>query len=181
MTPPAAIRRIRADEWAELRALRLRALAGAPDAFGSTLAEARERLDSRWQQWAASGAAGEADVLFVADRDGHLRGLAGGRTEDLPPDEIELVSMWVDPALRGTGTALRLVEAVLGWARERGVARVRLWVTEGNTPAVRLYARAGFAPTDETAPLRPGSPLRERLMLRAMEQPPATRAAPADA
>jgi GNAT superfamily N-acetyltransferase len=162
-----AVRRILADEWEELRDLRLRALAGAPDAFGTTWAEASTRPESRWQRWAAGGAAGEIDVLVVAEHEGRLYGLAGGRAgDDMPPDEVELVSMWVEPALRGTGTALRLVEAVLAWARVRGTPRVRLWVTEGNVPAIKLYERAGFSATDETAPVRAGSDLRERLMVR---------------
>jgi GNAT superfamily N-acetyltransferase len=40
-----------------------------------------------------------------------------------------------------------LAEAVLGWARERGLVHMVLWVTDGNEPAIALYERLGLAPT----------------------------------
>jgi len=44
------IRRIRADEGPLLRALRLRALAEAPMAYGSTLAREQDYADDLWRQ-----------------------------------------------------------------------------------------------------------------------------------
>src|SRR5262245_23901545 len=52
---PVEIRRIRADEGLRLRALRLRALADAPQAFGSTLAREHAFVDSTWHERAAGG------------------------------------------------------------------------------------------------------------------------------
>jgi GNAT superfamily N-acetyltransferase len=65
--------------------------------------------------------------------------------------------MWVDPAHRRAGTGRRLTDAVIEWARSERMKRLELWVTELNTPAVRLDERLGFAPTGGRAPL-PSNP-----------------------
>ena len=48
--PAAFVRTVRRDEWAILRALRLRALADAPGAFASTLAAESELDDDDWRR-----------------------------------------------------------------------------------------------------------------------------------
>jgi hypothetical protein len=52
-----AVERVRAAEWRELRELRLRALADAPEAFASTLAREAAFPDDVWRQ-RAQGRAG---------------------------------------------------------------------------------------------------------------------------
>lgn len=51
---------------------------------------------------------------------------------------------------RGRGLGRRLVEHVLGWAREQGYPRVTLLTDADNTPARRLYERLGFAASTMT-------------------------------
>ncbi|SRR5579883_1136258 len=161
------IRRIRADEGMRLREIRLRALAEAPTAFGSTLAEGEQLPEAAWRERASAAAAGRQRSLFVAEDGERWLGLSGGVIDEgTPPGEVELVSMWVDPAARGLGLGRRLVEAVAEWAREGGATRLRLWVTEGNAPAIALYARCGFVMTGETLPHGWHPTLRELLMTR---------------
>lgn len=50
----------------------------------------------------------------------------------------------VDPRHRGRGIGARLLDALIGLAAGRGVARLSLSV-ESDNPALRLYERAGFA------------------------------------
>ncbi len=167
------IRRIRADEGLRLREIRLRALAEAPMAFGSTLSETERLPDAAWQERASAAAAGQQRSLFVAEDGDRWLGLAGGVIDDeTPPGEFELVSMWVDPAARGSGLGRRLVDAVAEWARAGGATRLRLWVTEGNAPAIALYARCGFSMTGETLPHGWHPTLRELLMTRPLTPDP---------
>jgi ribosomal protein S18 acetylase RimI-like enzyme len=70
----------------------------------------------------------------------------------------------VEPAARGTGLGARLIDAVAGWARERGRAAVELSVTTNNQAAAALYARAGFAETGRRRPL-PSDPSRTEVFL----------------
>jgi GNAT superfamily N-acetyltransferase len=123
------IRRIRADEGPRLRALRLRALADAPLAFGSTLTREAAFTDAAWQERARRGASGAEGVTFVAELEGQWVGIATGLPVD--PDEPD------DPRPV-------LVDAVVGWARERGAEGLCLWVTATNASAIALYARCGF-------------------------------------
>lgn len=54
----------------------------------------------------------------------------------------------VVPEARGQGVGKALMEAVLAAARERGCCKVTLEVRGDNDRAKRLYAAAGFRPTD---------------------------------
>lgn len=136
----AVIREVRPGEWRLLRDVRLRALAEAPYAFLTTLEEASRRSDDDWRAW---GTPDERSTSFVADGDGRFDGMVCGFVAD-DPATVHLVAMWVDPAARGTGIGAELVEAVVGWARDRGAARVALDVEQGNDRARRLYERCGF-------------------------------------
>ncbi|GAA5145716.1 hypothetical protein GCM10023340_15520 [Nocardioides marinquilinus] len=151
------LRRVTADDWTLLRDVRLRALAEAPDAFGTTLAQAHELGHDEWRSRAGNNG---GCTLVAVDRDG--RGLAMGGA--FAPDDRPTVfvwGMWTDPAARGHGLGARLLDALVAWCRADGrYAEVRLHVTEGNDAARRLYVRSGFEPTGTWEPLREGSPLR---------------------
>ena len=141
------IRRIGPDEGLRLRALRLHALADAPEAFGSTLAREEAFPEEVWHERAMGGAAGGDRVTFIAEQDGRWIGLATGLAAD--PDGSEtsgpmLVGMFVEGAARRRGVGAALVESILGWARAREAAQLALWVTSGNEAAIALYRRCGF-------------------------------------
>ena len=55
------------------------------------------------------------------------------------------------PAFRGQGIAKAMFEFVLPRLRERGVRKFLLEVLQPNTPAIRAYAKTGFAVTREFA------------------------------
>jgi GNAT superfamily N-acetyltransferase len=159
MTDGLTIRAFTADEWRVYRGLRLRALADSPNAFGSTLAEEEGRPDAEWSRRLASGADARSNLPLVAEVRGEPIGLAWGRIETSDPDVAALYQMWVAPSHRGLGAGQMLLEAVIAWARARNASYLDLGVTCGDSPARRLYERAGFKPMGEPQPLRPGSQL----------------------
>jgi GNAT superfamily N-acetyltransferase len=125
-------------------------------AFGSTLAREEAFADDLWRERAERGALGADNVTFVAERDGRWLGIATGLARDPgAPDDPrpELVAMFVAPEARGRGVGTALVDAVVGWARERKAGGLTLWVTATNRAAVSLYARCGFRRTGEKRPL----------------------------
>lgn len=141
------IRRLGAHEGPRLRAIRLRALAEAPDAFGSTHDEAEARPPDSWD------AQLREIPTFVAVVDGEDVGIVRGARDDSHADAAWLISMWVAPEVRGQGVGEALIDAVVGWARASGAGRLLLDVGDHNRPAIALYARMGFQPNGTTGSL----------------------------
>jgi ribosomal protein S18 acetylase RimI-like enzyme len=160
------VRRVRAGEWEQLRLIRLRALADAPMAFGSTLAAEQAQPDVFWRERAAGGATDETRATFIAERDGEWVGSGTCVLQEggVGARSAWVFGMWVAPAVRRQGTARALLRALIGWARARGADVVNLHVTETNAPAIALYERLGFRVTGETEPLRHTPSLRENHM-----------------
>jgi dihydropteroate synthase len=143
MTPGILVRAAAPGDWQTWRDLRLRGLAEAPDAFGSTLAVERARGDDRWRAMVAPDPARE---VWFAERDGIAVGTAVAK---LAPDGLraQLLGMWVAPEARRSGAARALIAAARSWAAARGACELVLEVTEGNLAAAELYRATGFADT----------------------------------
>ena len=168
------VRRVRPDEGAALKAVRLAALADAPSAFGSSYATEVDMSEDDWTMRAARGAAGTSSVTYLAVVEHSVVGIVGAHRPDPAASSVELVSMWVSPAQRRAGIAGQLVGAVLEWADGIGASSVELWVTRGNDAARRLYEAAGFGETGECQPL-PSDPCRDEVrMRRSIREHPAT-------
>jgi ribosomal protein S18 acetylase RimI-like enzyme len=142
------VERMRPSEWRRVRAIRLRALADTPDAFGSTLNDELNIPDERWSSRLAAPDA----ATFIAVRDDHDVGLVVGAPID---GDAGLFSMWVAPEARGEGVGDALVRAVIGWATDRGHERIVLGVGDFNQSAIDLYKRSGFEPTGRRGTLPP--------------------------
>jgi len=56
-----------------------------------------------------------------------------------------IFGMATRPDARGRGGAARVLAALTSWAADLGATRLYLQVEPANAPALRLYARAGFA------------------------------------
>lgn len=126
------------EEGERLRAIRLRALEDAPDAFGTTLTEASAWQPAAWTEQLTKlptfiAVAGVSDVGLVR----------------CAPSESApwLLSLWVAPMNRGMGIGGALVDAAIRWARSQGAPRLLLDVTATNPAALALYRRKGFVPT----------------------------------
>ena len=153
------LREITADDWADFRAVRLRALADAPTAFGMTLEESSKLPEEGWRE-----RAGTPYPTWIGYAEGAPVAMGGV----FAPEDIGFVwGMWTAPEARGRGWGGRILDAGVAWCRERGLPVV-LHVTEGNAGARALYLSRGFVPTGVWEPLREGSDLRiEELRLEA--------------
>ena len=83
---------------------------------------------------------------------GRLDGGAG----ELDPSLLHISMVFVRPAAQRTRVGLPMVLHILEVARSMGYGRVDVWTAEENSPARRLYERAGMFLTGKTAPLRSG-------------------------
>lgn len=148
------------DDWREARSVRLRALTDAPGAFASTHAREAAFDEAIWRERLVGSA------WFLARRDRRPVGIAVGIAEPDVPDARMLVAMWVAPERRGDGTAVALVDAVVGWAREDGARLLTLWVVDDNERARRFYARLGFRPDGSRQPMPNRSSIEESRLRR---------------
>lgn len=164
MRDPArpTVRRIRADEAAAIRALRLAALAdpAADVAFLETRAQAAARDDGFWHDRARSGATSDRVAQFVADTG---RRLVGSVTVLRPepgaldyfarpnPDgRAQMVAVFVTVDHRGTGLVDELFSAGEAWAAGLGATEFSLDTHVRNMRAQQAYRRLGYAPTGRT-------------------------------
>ena len=144
------VRRVEAHEWERWREFRVAMLTEAPYAFGSTLADARAIRDDEWQARVTRLAAAEQTVYYVAEEADEWLAGAGGYVEDGVPN---VFGVWTRPEARGNGYADGCVRAVVEWARQTGAPEVRLWATDTNEAARRVYDRLGFTPNGNVQPL----------------------------
>jgi ribosomal protein S18 acetylase RimI-like enzyme len=143
------IHRVGPSEWRRLREIRLRALSDAPYAFGSTFEAELAWEDDRWV------ASVEQLAWFIATDGNEAVGLiAGLRAEGDDPRCRAVISMWVDPRCRGSGTAQALFASLADWAVQDGATGLTLDVADTNERACRFYERLGFALTGCRKPLR---------------------------
>jgi [ribosomal protein S18]-alanine N-acetyltransferase len=84
------------------------------------------------------------DKAVVAHRALQGSRLVGFIISRMASDEAEILSVAVTSSAQGRGLGGRLLHLHLRRLAGFGVRRVFLEVDENNTPAIRLYARAGF-------------------------------------
>jgi GNAT superfamily N-acetyltransferase len=150
----AVIRPVAAGEAPALRALRLRALAGAPTAFASTHADELGLPDDHWQRLVADAVAGEQRTVAIAVAGERWVGMAAGRWFERDRGIAQLWGLWVEPDARGTRTGAALVDAVRDWAAASGATFLRLGIIEPADELRRFYTRLGFVALDDPAPMR---------------------------
>ena len=132
-----------------LRAIRLRALQDAPDAFATTFDEASAKTEQAWLKQLS-------DLpTFVAVEDGCDVGMVRCMRDHHSADTAWLISMWVAPEVRRSGIGSALVDLVVSWSRANCIRRLVLDVADLNAPAIALYAAKGFKPNGNTSSLPP--------------------------
>jgi dihydropteroate synthase len=144
------------------RALRLRALADSPDAFGQLLASAEARTDAEWQ---ASMEPMPTRAQLLAEDAGTAIGMTVALIDAADPARAHLYAMWVTPEARRRQVGRRLVHAALDWARAKGVREVELRATATNAAAYQLYLATGFVDTGRREPLREGSSIEAHVLV----------------
>lgn len=152
-----------ADDWRVWRSVRLAALTDAPAAFCSHLEEWADAPEGRWRE--RLSIPGAIDLLALnAERIAPVA-MATGTPGGNHGSCAELISLWVDPAVRGRGVASVLITAIAGWAASTGAKMLALSVMPDNVAARRAYEWNGFSVSHEPDDLPPGD-RRELVMLR---------------
>lgn len=155
-------------EWPVLKQVRLRALADAPDAFSTTLAQAQAYTDADWQERANRFTLPPPAAARIAYLDGTPCGMMtcypASPQPTLAAPIAELTAVWVDPAARGQGAAEALTTSLIDWAHAQGIRTLQAWVMEDNPRALAFYKKMGFGETGQSHP-EPTEPPRYALLL----------------
>lgn len=129
----------------QYRALMLEAYDRAADAFTSTADERAAEPLSWWiERMAAPSGLSQSFGAFDGRR---LVGTVALEYSAKPKTRHSalVIGMYVQPDSRRRGAGVRLMHAAIAAARARpGILTLRLTVTEGNEPALRLYESVGF-------------------------------------
>jgi GNAT superfamily N-acetyltransferase len=114
-----------------------------PDDYLDRLAEQVERREQMWRHVIGERQADQP--LWVAERDGRVVGLCNtAPARDQPADTGELLAIYLDPDVVGTGVGAALMRQALSDMRARGRRAAVLWVLEANDRARRFYERFGW-------------------------------------
>jgi GNAT superfamily N-acetyltransferase len=93
--------------------------------------------------------------VFVLRADGVPAGCGGILfVDDAVEPYGEIKRMYVRPGNRGTGLGRRILEALIGHARERGIGVLRLETGTHQREAIGLYESLGFRPSAPFGPYR---------------------------
>lgn len=128
------------------------------------------RDDASWDKMTAEIAkdlGGPRSKFVIAQsRDGEWLGVAGGELITLGgafarKETLHISVVYVEPQIRRSGIARRLIDALLTWGRASGATECDLNVLRKN-PALALYEKLGFAVFEVkmVLPLRAGSNVR---------------------
>ena len=134
------IRRLTADDLADWRDIRLEALQRLPEAFLTTYAEERQKIDAdvskMLDQGCVLGAYSDRDLAAVLSLDPETRTALAHRAW--------INAVYVRPDWQGSGAAHQLLNAAITQAKARGIVQLELYVACDNPHAIRFYERAGF-------------------------------------
>jgi RimJ/RimL family protein N-acetyltransferase len=142
------IRPLTASDFPAWLALRIKALDGHPDAFGSSSTDewvANEHLARK--SFTERSIAGENAIFGAFDEAGNLVGVTGFVRESGTKSRHRAFAwgVYVAPAARGAGLATRLMQAVIAHARSvEGVTQLELTAASHNTAAISVYKKLGF-------------------------------------
>jgi len=125
------------------RDLRLFALQESPTAFS---ADYDLNLEHSRQFWEGRLKPDEHGIIFFAEHEGQLVGMAGIRKGESSKTRhgAGIWGVYVRPEWRGSRIADGLMNICCEWAILRGAEIIKLAVMSTNESAIRLYKRCGF-------------------------------------
>jgi len=140
------LKKLKPEEWAEYKKIRLESLQKEPTAFAMTYEEEADRADELW--------AGKLDhsgdllnyKIFAYDGD-EIIGMAGVfQNEKTKLKHISnIYGVYLRESYRGRGIGKAMLDILIKEAKKApGVSKISLSVNTAQIPAVRSYEKAGF-------------------------------------
>ena len=135
--PALADLHVRAWQWAYRGLL--------PDGYLADLPRQTADREAMWCRQVREPPA--SSPVWVAERDGRVIGFCNAvPSRSGEPGTADLLTLYVEPEVVGTGVGAALMRRALDDLRARGYRAALLWVLEGNERARRFYERWGWVP-----------------------------------
>jgi ribosomal protein S18 acetylase RimI-like enzyme len=147
--PELTVRVLDGHDWTIYREVRLAALQESPGVFGDSYAHEAAADLTYWRAQLT------AARRLVAESDGSPCGVVSvGSFEE--PGSVELFGLWVDPTVRSSGVAGRLVDTAATLAGVEGATQMYYWAGTENGPAIGFATGFGFRVTSYRRPATSG-------------------------
>ncbi len=144
------IREVEADDWREMKRIRLKALFESPNAFCSRYEDQAKFPDAEWQRRASSWSEDPDTGFFMVFDDQVCLGMAGVSRNADKDGVSHAYSVWIEPELRGSGVASKLMAFLEEWSLSSGMPVMEADVTDMNPQAIAFYKKIGFKKTGES-------------------------------
>ena len=147
--PELTVRVLDGQDWTIYREVRLAALQESPGVFGDSYDHEAAAEPTYWRSQLT------AARRLVAESDGSPCGVVSvGSFEE--PGSVELFGLWVDPTVRSSGVAGRLVDTAATLAGVEGATQMYYWAGTENGPAIGFATGFGFRVTSYRRPATSG-------------------------
>jgi len=157
LQPFNLIRHLNPANLALYKVIRLEALSSDPDAFGETLAVAKQRSEPEWTAWLAKVIIPELKNIIVVEREDRPVAMCGFGLSEKKNGDGFLWGMFVSPHDRRSGLASRMLAEAENWIAQKGGKTIRANVAAPNQGAIDFYRNHGFLVGELAGSLRAGS------------------------
>jgi ribosomal protein S18 acetylase RimI-like enzyme len=137
---PLLIRCISHGDIDAFRRIRLEALACEPASFASLFEDWEKLSDDQWHQRLQD----HVFIAFTGNEPVGIMGLSRFRPKKMA-HRATLVMVYIQKRFRSTGLSKNLLDAVIDFAKAKGILQIELGVSAENLEALRFYRRNGFA------------------------------------
>ncbi|MFH1227166.1 MAG: GNAT family N-acetyltransferase [Planctomycetota bacterium] len=123
----------------------------SPAGFGKTLSQPIDiKKETKWYRQAVGD---KEKAVFVAERNGKVRGYLMGVIEKYPDDLLEppyltVQYLCVDKKSRRLGIGQALMREIEKWARNKKISTLELIVYNNNHPARELFHKMRYLPLE---------------------------------
>ncbi len=131
------------DQWQEYKKLRLEALKGEPQAYGSSYKDNLKLPDETWKQLLEDSLKGESQWYLFAKHRNNLVGMVGAFVKE--NNIAQVIAVYVTKEMRGQGIAKQLMDDLISKiAQNKSIKKLSVGVNPIQSAALNLYQSLGF-------------------------------------
>ena len=158
-----SVKRLRENDWQELRSMRLKALESDPSVFGSHYEKESALTEAEWRSWLQTDNDAATFVLYEDDVPVGMTGIGVDR-EDPTKKRAVLWGSWLEPRVRGKGLSNIMYAERIAWAKQHPtIETIVVSHRASNTASKRAILKHGFIPTHNVEEVWPDGTREERV------------------